>query len=233
MTEADIEQFVRAHYSQPKASVLLLSQLGAWLVERGAWPPEGDKRSLSEIIDAIPAISVVRESTESGFIAVTLKGEEGRALAEIAERKRRYFLRGLPRALLHAFTLDIIAGHVMGISLEPTVRFGTGETVPDGMVLVDGDLRLPGLDVRDLPNLDSQAIEQLEANIRAWFTRHGLDHSILARTRSRTKPKPEPKPSAQHAYSNALERLLAAQDPEVARRLIIPADLALTLSRIP
>jgi len=233
MIEVEIEQLVKEHYDQPKAGILLLSKLGTRLVQKGVWPPEGEKRSLYEIADAMPSLSLVREDEKTSFIPVTLKGDEQRAHVAIADRQKRFFLRGLPRPLLLAFTLGMDDGQRMSVSLEPKVRFRTAPSIEHDMIIVDDDLRLAGLDVTELDEIDINTIARLEANIKTWCGRHDIDPSSLPRARSRQSPKDAAPSPAASPPSSALERLYAAQDPDVARRLIIPADVALALSRMP
>jgi hypothetical protein len=136
----------------------------------------------------------------------------------------------LPRALLLAFTLDLPEGQKIFVQLAPRVSYIVGQDGGGGdAIAVDPDLRLPGLDLDQLDAQMAQGAEQLEGKIREWCTRHQLEPQTLARKSHPAAPSRQPatKPAS------ALERLYAAQEADVAKRLSIPLDIALTLSRLP
>lgn len=231
MIEDAITQIVEDHYQPGQRRLLMLSNLGARLSKLKYWPlPPEDKRSLRDVIDAMPEFSVEGDPESESFLAVVRKGEEQRVRDEIAARKLRYFLKGLPRALLIAFTLETAPGNPIYLRLEQRITYLAGPHVPDeNEVLVDDDLRLPGLEVGDIDEMADGNTKQLETNIRTWCERHGIDPDRLKR---------KSKPIAGHLTtafkaSSALERLYAAQDPEIAKRMTMPIDIALALSRLP
>jgi hypothetical protein len=231
MIEDEIASIVAEHYQQGEQRLLMLSNLGARLSKLGHWPlPPGDKRTLFDVVEAVPKVSVVVDPESKSFIAVVPAGQEKLAHDAIAARRHLYFLRGLPRALLLAFTLDLAEGQKIFVQLAPRVSYIVGQDagVADAIV-VDPDLRLPGLDVDQLDAQALQSAEQLEGKIREWCARHQLEPQTLAR-------KPRPAASTRQPAtkpSSALERLYAAQEPDEAKRLSIPLDIALTLSRLP
>jgi hypothetical protein len=231
MIEDEIAAIVTEHYQPGQRRPLMLSNIGARLSKLNHWPlPAGDKRTLLEIVEAMPQVSVVVDQASKSFIAVVPAGQEQLAHDAIAARRHLYFLRGLPRALLLAFTLDLADGQQMYVQLGPRVTYVAGPDAggPDA-ILVDADLRFPGLEITQL---DAQAVEgapELEDKIRQWCARHNLDPETLAR---KIRPASPAKPPAAKTAS-ALERLYAAQDADVAKRLAIPLDIALTLSRLP
>jgi len=231
MIEDEIASIVAEHYQSGEPRLLMLSNLGARLSKMNHWPlAPGDKRSLFDIVQAVPKISVVVDPDSKSFIAVVPAGQEKLAHDAIAARRHLYFLRGLPRALLLAFTLDLAEGQKIFVQLAPRVSYIVGQdTGGADAVAVDPDLRLPGLDLDQLDAQMGQSAEQLEGKIREWCARHQLEPQTLAR-------KPRPAPSSRQTVgkpSSALERLYAAQEADVAKRLSIPLDIALTLSRLP
>lgn len=230
MIEDDIKALVEEHYKDPDAEILLLSNIGMRLTKQGLWPPANDKRSLFDAAEDTPGVKPIRDEDARSYIAVVLEGDEQRAIKAIDARKHRFVLRSYPRALLLAFTLEIAEGQIMSLKLGPKITYQGGPTLEEGTLRVDDDLRLPGLDIFDLPSLGDEDIEKLATNIRAWCERHHVDQSTLVRTQSR-KPEPVAVPAA--SSSSALERLYAAQTPEVAKKLIVPIDIALALSRLP
>lgn len=229
MIEDEIGRFVRDHYRTPDARLLLLSNLGAQLIEAGLWPPPNEKRTLHEAVEATPAISVVRDPEAASFIGVVPRGEEQRAFDAMTERKKRVFLRKLPRALLLAFAVELAEGQKIFLRLKPKPLFSVGTEAPDDDYLeVEPDLRIPGLAVSDAAKMAAADAARLEQAIRAWCARHGLDPDDLPR-----RPSADSTPAIQPKGLNALERLYEAQDADVAKRLAVPIDIALALSRMP
>lgn len=230
MIEDDILRLVQDHYNAPNAELLLLSDLGLYLSKANHWPSASEKRSLFEVVDATPGIGLVRDPDAKAYIAVVLSGEEPRAAAAISERRTRFFLRGLPRAFLLAFTVDMLGGQTMSVRLGPKISYSIGPAIEGESIVVEDDLRIPGLDISNLFDLNAADVERLEVNIRAWCERHRVDPKSISRAPHKavaTAPVSTP------AQSSALERLYAAQDPDVARRLSVPIDIALALSRMP
>lgn len=231
MIEDKIAALVETHYAAPEAGLLMLSNVGARLSKDGHWPPPSqDKRTLFDIAQQVPRIALVSDPDAKAFIAVVREGDEQRARDAIVARKRRFFLRGLPRAFLIAFTLDTAPGQPMFVRLQPRVSYSARPEAEDkDHIRIDDDLRLPGLDVGDIEALGESNVDRLEANIRTWCERHGM---VAEEIGGRQKPIASSRPAAAQGHS-ALERLFAAQDPEVAKRMSLPFDIALALSRLP
>jgi hypothetical protein len=231
MIEDQVAEFVKAHYAREGAEILLLSKLGEQLIKDGAWPLDrSDKRTLFQVAEATPGISIVTDPSVKAFIALVEAGNEQHARDEIERRKKLFFLRGLPRAVLLAFTLEMAPGSAMYLALTPRPEYRGGLPVDDpNFQLVEEDLRLPGLDVTDLENMSEDNRGRLETNIREWANRHGVDWSTLKQRRTPTQQTV----SAPTRALSALDRLLAAQAPDVAKRLNIPIDIAVALSRLP
>ena len=239
MFESDLTTLVKSHYGEENSQLLLLSDLGILLTEKGIQQEPGDRRSLRETVEQITELNLVRDPEASAFIAVVLQGDEKRAEDVIVERRRRHFLRILPRPILLAFTLDIAEGHTMSVQLSPKVVYQGGPIVSEGWIVVDSDLRLPGVDAHDIDSLDAGISQELETRIRSWCDRHHIEPASLVRSRSRrvkadlADVTTDSTKSRQARRASALERLLEAQEPEVARRLNLPIDIALFLSRMP
>lgn len=230
MIEDDVKALVVEHYQDPNAGILLLSDIGMKLTKSGVWPPANDKRSLYDVAEDTPGITPRREDDAKSFIPVVLEGDEQRAVKAFNARRQRFYLRSYPRALLLAFTIDMADGQVMSLRLGPKISYQGGPALEEGTILVDNDLRIPGIDVLDAPSLTDEQIDQLDTNIRAWCERHHVDQSSLMRVPGKTRA---PAPEARPVQGSALERLYAAQEPDVAKRLTVPIDIALALSRMP
>lgn len=229
MIEEQIEALVRDHYSSEDAGVLLLSTLGKKLTDSRHWPLQNDSRTLTEIVDETDSLSLVRDEEAKAFIAIVLAGDESIAHAAIANRHRRAFLKEVSRALLAAFTIHVDSGKQIYVHLQPKLRFSIrDEPMQDG-IPVDADLRVPEVDASDVRNLDLEEVAKLDSNIREWCQRHGVEHSSITWKQERNVSSS----TVDSAHSsNALERLYAAQEQSITKRLVIPFDIAIELSRM-
>lgn len=233
MIEDDIKALVNGHYGKPELGLLMLSNVGAALSKQGKWPlPDEDKRTLAEVAEATPGIAIVRDPHASSFIAVVPPGQEHLADEAIARRKRLFFVRGLPRTVLLAFGLEMAPGQHMHLRLQPRPIYQAGpEAAIEGYLRVDDDLRMPGLAIDDLAALEPAQVEALEAKVREWCERHDVPPETIGRKLAQQAPRAPARP--EKMATSALERLYAAQLPELADRLIVPIDIALMLSRMP
>jgi hypothetical protein len=232
MIEQKIQDLVTAHYRDPNNGVLMLSNIGARLSDENLWPTNDDNRSLKQILDEMPGITVVRDADARSFIAIVPKGEEARAHAAIEERHKLFFLRGLHRTIILAFTLDLAEGLAMYLRLTPRPVYQATSDAPDpDFILVEEEFRIPGLTFERLSDLEDDVVAQLGANIRNWCDHHSISPETL-RGRRIAPPRTKETAPAPKLVS-ALERLYAAQPPELAAKIIVPMDIALTLSRMP
>ncbi|WP_296075138.1 hypothetical protein [uncultured Agrobacterium sp.] len=227
---AEIKKRVDDYYRDDAPGLLLLSDIGAELRASNIWPSPNEKRPLREIVEAVQGVSV---ESDGAFIAVVPKGLERRAEKVIAQRRDLFFLRSLQKALLLAFTIVSKKGQVVSVRIGEKLVYETGVTVGKGMTPVDEDLRIPGLDVSDLTSLKDERLRTLDQNIKTWCARHSIDPADLTYSRPKLLSKKQTSLSLTEAHGNALERLYAAQDPDVARKLSVPIDIALVLSRMP
>jgi hypothetical protein len=231
MIEDKIRQIVAEHYQPGQTRPFLLSHIGARLAKDGDWPlPTDDRRTLRDVVEAIPDLSLIVDEQTPSFIAVVPVAEEKLAHNAIAKRRKLFFLRGLPRAVLLAFTTEIAEETPVYLLLGERITFVVGLAArPEGGIEIDANLRMPGLPIDQLNELDDALIEKLDGKIREWCARHEIAPAQLTRKRA-----PVPLPSiAISKGQSALERLVQAQDPQIARRLIVPIDIALLLSRMP
>lgn len=233
MVEEQIADCVRAHYGREGAPLLLLSGLGTQLSKATIWPAPGDTRSLHEAVAAAPGVRIMQDPDAKPYIAVVLEGDEARATNAIAARRRLSFLRRMPRPVLLAFTVEVAEGELMQLRLTPRPSYIVGPgPLQEGHLPVEADLRIRGLDVRDLGKLEPADGDRLSANIRTWLERHRVDLGGLSSHRVPTRTE-GPAADWRDGAGNALDRLFAAQEPDVARRMTVPLDIAVALSRLP
>lgn len=234
MIEEKILKLVEEHYAGSSPEVLLLSNLGIRLRKEAVWPPPNDTRSLLQAVEAINGIQVVRDDSAESFIAIVLQGDEARANRAIESRRKRRYLRGLPRAFLLAFTIEIASGQVMTVRLGRKITYHVTSAAEQGTIIVDDELRLPGLNTEDIADLSDGEVEDLERKIKEWCTRNGVDPESLTRFDRHSMRQPSAPETFRQSgpLGSALDRLFAAQPPEVAKRLNVPIDIAIVLSKI-
>lgn len=232
MLEQQIREMVEQHYRGSNPRLLLLSSLGKMLSDRKLWPEAGENRTLLDVVGNVRGVSIVRDETSEAFIAVVREGEENLAEKEIVRRHKLFFLRGLPRALLLAFTIPVDEPAKMFVRLSPKLQYKIDTAGGEGEIFVDPDLRVPRGVPIELDELSAEEIEHLEVGVRSWADRNELDLTSLKKNHHST-PKNSRRltPSEEGKNLSALERLFAAQESEVAKRMVIPLDIAILLGK--
>lgn len=232
MLEDQIREIIKRHYSVTNSRLLLLSHLGKVLSDQELWPKAGEKRTLLDVVESVSGVSVIRDEKAEAFIAVVLKGDEPRAEEEILRRHRLFFLKGLPRALIIAFTIPIDEPAKMFVRLSPKLQYRIDTAGNESEIEVNSDLRVPIDKPIELDELEIQEIQRLEVGIRSWADRSGVDLTTLRRNYgTASKISTTSKPASIDKHTSALERLFAAQEPEVAKRMVIPMDIAILLGK--
>lgn len=238
MIEEEIQKRVGAHYDRGDA-VLMLSDLGVELRAASLWPPEGETKSLSEFVASVPNIKVVRDTIQKAFAVVVPSDKVGLAVAAIHHRANVRILRKLPRAAVVAFCLDNAPGIDVFLRREPPIKYLLGSKPDDpAFVPIEPEYRVPGLFIGELSSLEPHLAEELTAKIKAWGEAHRISIEDLFAHEQKTERQETTQSSVKRQAfpplgSSALERLLAAQTPEVAAQLSLPIDIALALSRMP
>lgn len=232
MLEEQIREIVEQHYRVNNPRLLLLSSLGKILSDRKLWPKAGESCTLLDVVENVRGISIVRDEKAEAFIAVVREGEESLAEKEIVRRHKLFFLRGLPRALILAFTIPIDEPAKMFVRLSPKLQYKIDAAGGEDEIFVDPDLRVPRGGPIELDELSTEEIERLEVGVRSWADRNGVDLTTLKRNYS-SAPKNSKRltPAVKGMHSSALERLFAAQEAEVAKRMVIPLDIAILLGK--
>jgi hypothetical protein len=226
-----IKEAVRAHYAASEEA-LLLSHLGTKLRDEGSWP-DGEARSLAEFIEEeIPEVSVVRDKEVSAYVVVVPADKEDLARQAIELHKSRHLLRRLPKALLLAFFVDN-QGVPVSVTRTPPFKYALGEGNADAIPLPD-KYRFPGKLFIQVQNLSPAEVRELSSNVKDWAHEAGIDLDALIRAdRTKEAPREAFRQAPAAAAASALERLFAAQLPDVAARMIVPFDIAVALGRLP
>jgi len=211
--------FVTSYYDDRKNGPLYLSKLGQLLKD--------DRQPLIEAFgslgDAVKeaGLELVARPGTSGAMAVATAEVRGRIEHQFAiattPNAASNFSR-LPFPLQIAFCLKTGAEESVAVTRSYPVRYervSAGAAPSTGFILIDDRYRSPGLMVG---NASSAELERLWAQYVAWAEEAGVEPASL-----QTVSPP----------NNALERFMAAQDPDVANRLVIPGDIIALLIRHP
>jgi hypothetical protein len=228
-----IKDRVRAHYAADRTP-LLLAHLGAEIERNDEWPTDRGQRSLKQLITetCAPDLQIVRAHRSSAYIAVVTPDVRGDVEAQIADRfadkeAGPVRLEEMVKPVLLAFCVNVQNQSVYIKRTKP-FRYEVGSLPSDretDYILVEPEYRRPGLRI-DNPNLLSLTDRKdLESRIQKWAAVHGIQVEQFSRI-----DQDEKEPS--EAGRTALDRLLGAQSPDVAQRMMIPADIAQILSRI-
>ena len=228
MLNEAIKKKVSEHYRMNADELLLLSELGNKLRVENQWPILGENRSLLTIAKEIDGVHVILDENMPTFVAIIPSEKEHDKEKIMTIWHSRCFLRGLPKALLDSFTKNLDQNQDIFFNAEPNPGYRAGGEVNGNEIIVDQDLRMPGIDAANISKISSQNVKKLEANIREWSERH---HVILDELKLNYQ---DPKFSLSDRIGNtALERLRNAQSNDVAKRFVIPIDIAVLLSRAP
>jgi hypothetical protein len=228
-----IKDRVRAHYAANRTP-LLLAHLGAEIERGDQWPTDRGQRSLKVLITetCAPDLQIVRDRRSPAYIAVVTPEVRADVEAQIADRftdkdPLPVRLEDIVWPVLLAFCVDVQNQPVYVKRTRP-FRYEVGTVPPDhatDYILVEPEYRRPGLRIDHLHLLRLTDRKDLESLIQKWAAVHGVQVEQFSRI-----DQDEKEPS--EAGGTALDRLLTAQPPDVAKRMMIPADIAQILSRI-
>lgn len=227
-----LKDLVDQHYTADPDRPLLLSQLGGWLDKQDIWPESRNNRSLKQLIEQLPELGlhILRDPKSPAFITVTPTQLLPKVQEAIAKRsmneKTQVRLEEISWPVLLAFCIETQQGTPVYLSRTRPFRFLKAIPIdqPANWILVDEEYRRPGLRLDKLNTLRTDDRLALAASIQNWCVKHDL--------RVEQFFSQDQDGSPEMAGPNALDRLLAAQTPDVARKLVIPADIAQALARM-
>jgi len=227
-------EIVRAHYGSNRAP-LLLARLGAEIEKAQLWPEDRAQRSLKQLIIETcgPDLQIVWDKRSPAYVAVVTPDVREQVEAQIAERPNEseriaVRLEDIARPVLLAFCIDVKNQPVYVRRIRP-FRYEVGAVPPDRIseyVLVEPEYRRPGLRIDNLSAMSQSDKRDLESLIQRWAAVHGMGVEQFS------KIDQEDRESVEKGRT-ALDRLLAAQPDDIAHRMLIPADIAQILTRIP
>ena len=228
-----IKDRVRAHYAADRTP-LLLAHLGAEIERNDEWPTDRGQRNLKQLITetCAPDLQIVWARRSPAYIAVVTPDVREDVEAQIADRFADkdavpVRLEEIVKPVLLAFCVNV-QNQPVYIKRTKPFRYEVGSIPPDrttDYILVEPEYRRPGLRIDNPHLLSLSDRKDLESLIQKWAAVHAIQMEQFSRI-----DQDEKEPS--EAGRTALDRLLGAQSPDVAQRMMIPADIAQILSRI-
>lgn len=227
-----VKSLVRAHY-ETEQSPLLLAHLGVAIEKENAWPDDRNGRGLKRLLRDLlyPELDLIWDERSPEFIAVVTPDVRAKVLEQIERRQKSadntLLLERIARSILLAFCIYVPGEEPVYVRRSPPFRYELKPPDPEvagQYLIVEPEYRRPGLRIDRLDQLDPADRTDLSERIKNWAAAHGVAveqffHSDEARL------------GAALSDQTALDRLVAAQLPEIARRLLIPADIAQMLAR--
>ena len=176
-------------------------------------------------------LQIVRDPRSPAYIAVAPATEVFRVNETIARRAEKLEtpirLEDIARPVLLAFCATVPAGSAVYVSRSRPFRYTTIPIEADRAfewILIEPQYRRPGLRIENLSSLNHEDRHDLATRIQNWCVAHDIRPEQFSRS-------PQNAPPAEMAPT-ALDRLLAAQKPEIIHAIVIPADIAQILSRM-
>lgn len=228
-----IKDRVRAHYAVDRTP-LLLAHLGAEIERNDEWPIDRGQRNLKQLITeaCAPDLQIVRDWRSPAYIAVVTPEVKASVEAQIEERSGG---KGAVPVRLEEVAKPVLLAFCVSVQNQPVYikrtkpfRYEVGGIPADratDYILVEPEYRRPGLRIDHPHLLPLSDRKDLESLIQKWAAVHGVQVEQFSRIDQDERGSSE-------AGRTALDRLLGAQPPDIAQRMMIPADIAQVLSRI-
>jgi hypothetical protein len=213
---------VRDHYAKTEAPYLL-STLGLELRKDGLWPSDASENLRSFVEHASdPELQILRNPNLSAKIAITDSKHKISVQAALNQAVgQRVGIGNLPRPIVLAFCTKSAPGQPIFVRREPPNNFQSQLPAPEEMDLfwtIPPSLRLPSIDFVSFSQLSPEDRSLLRMNIQTWAAEQKVPVAF----------SPAPR---KIEGSSALKRLVEAQAEPLRRSLVIPADIALLLSK--
>ncbi|WP_445502687.1 hypothetical protein [Microvirga sp. G4-2] len=244
-----VAEYVRDHYKKENSRPLLLAELGSIITNNQWWPEDRGSQSLAELLsEPSSELQIIRDPDTPAYVAVAVP--ETRDLVEkaIEARHAATLLSGLAKPVLVAFCVANPSGTKVYLRTKPPFRYSTKLPRPhelDDYFVIEDEFRRPGLQAERIERMAPADQVDLARKIKDWATSKGVvvqslmraekteDQAVTVEQDNAGSEEGREAPSALPEPRNALERLYAAQEPEVAATIVIPLDLAVALSRRP
>jgi len=214
-----LTDLVTGYYAERKNGPLYLSKLGQLLKDQRQ-PLVEAYGTLAGAIKAA-GLELVARPGAAGVMAVTTADAKARVEDQFALEtgpNAGSSFSSLPIPLQIAFCLKTAPDERVAVTRTYPVRYervAAGSSPSPGHIVIEDRYRSPGL---LLQNASPAELERLWSQYVAWANEAGVDPVALQTV---------------SAPNNALERFMAAQEPDVAKRLVMPGDIIALLIRHP
>ena len=228
---------VRRHYRNSQTPYYL-AEMGVFLRKNDIDVPTGVRVKDYLKSHFVDQLCVIQDSEVPAKIAVATPEVEDSVRQQLADRITEAPLGStidfgrLPFSLTYAFCARRTPGSQVYFRTVRPFRYVVSSTAPsNSYVLIDEDFLPSDLEGLLFQNLSAENKRTIHERIEEWARAKDIDlRTIYFDTRSGSFGR-ESMVSA--TYSNALQRLVEAQTPELRRKITIPGDIAVALMHLP
>jgi hypothetical protein len=234
MTMQDIRDTVldlaRTHY-QDSDEPIYLAGLGMTLRNQSLWPIDGEKRSLKDWLTTLePELRVVQNERSPARVAIVTPEKAELVEALLLDLNHSHLVNTLVRSVLLAFVVRGDEDAPVFLARRPPFKYTLVK--PDNLEdfhTISAEFRIPGLKLTAVSKMAASEVGKLGSNIQRWADTNRIKLETL--TKAAAQAQLAPLDEVAVGTMSALDRLLAAQRPEVRAGLVVPADIAVLLSR--
>ena len=227
---------VRRHYRESQTPYYL-AELGVFFRKNNIDVPSGVRFKDYLKSRFVDHLSVIQDSEVPAKIAVATPEVQDDVRQQLADRLTdaslgaTIDLERLPFSLISAFCARRTSGSQVYFRTVRPFRYVVGSTAPDNTyVLIDEGFRPSHLEGSFFQNLSAEDKRSIYESIEKWAIAKNIDlRTIYFDTKSGSFGQES---LVSTTSSNALQRLVAAQVPELRRKITIPGDIAVALMRL-
>lgn len=210
---------------------LFLASVGQYLRDQNLWPFEGETRTLKEWLQSLdPDLVVVQDEQSPARVAIVTPEKADVVKETLLLLRSTQLIQALARPVLLAFCIRGHEEQPVYLTQRPPFRFTLVEPAdPQNYLVISPEFRQPGVHLRAAAQMPTGDVTALGAAIEQWAIARGVDLSTLTKAAAEAGRGTGEEPTA--GTLSALDRLIAAQRPNLRPDLVVPADIAALLSR--
>lgn len=229
-TKRAVLELAQTHYAQSDEP-LYLASVGQSLRVRALWPIEGETRSLRGWLKSLePDIRVLQDETNLARVAIAPPNKAESVNASFTSLRAAEFLSSLARPVLLAFVVRGEEEKPVFVTRRPPFKYTVVPPADRAVYhVIAPEYRLAGMRLAAVAKMPADDVRRLAETIQRWALANGVALETLTREVAEAE-MPVPDEVALGTMS-ALERLVAAQRPDLRHQVVIPADIAALLSR--
>lgn len=232
MLKTEIRRRVEEHYRQGNVP-LLLSKLGSDIRRDGHETEENGKGLLETAKELAPDIVVYQDPASRSYIVIYPIAHTAEMSVHFSARSAYRALSSLPRSLILAFCIETSPNERVFVRAKAPVRYTKAESVADpDFIAIDEKFRIPGLFVETIKGIPRDRAVSLAGNISSWMDDNGILIGDMQNAAAESVDAVVAVDDRGKEKKSALDRLVEAQPEAISGRFVIPADIALHLSKI-